>query len=121
MRKTDMQVREVRPSCVYNDLEFAGRDRFEFCHPTQPVQLEGAYPLSGTLPAKSLWSRNVPKSGEIRPTFQRAFFETTFVSSSPGGRSQPAPSLRGMSGPQKYPRYFRELAWRSRVSEAHFS
>jgi mono/diheme cytochrome c family protein len=34
-------------------------------------------------PAKSLWYENVPDSQRVRPTFQIAFFKTTFASSSP--------------------------------------
>ena len=34
-------------------------------------------------PAKSLCCQNVPKAQGVRPTFQTAFFKTTFASSSP--------------------------------------
>jgi hypothetical protein len=49
----------------------------------QPVRLAGACEHFGSSRARSLWSRNVPKSGEIYATFQRAFSKTTFASSNP--------------------------------------
>jgi hypothetical protein len=50
----------------------------------QPVRPAGAYHRPESSQAKSLWSPNVPKSGEICPTFQRAFCEMAFPGSSPG-------------------------------------
>ena len=41
--------------------------------------------------AKSLWSQNIPKAQGVRPTFQAAFFEMAFASSSP---TSPARQVR---------------------------
>src|SRR5262245_38606288 len=42
-----------------------------------------ACPYSRSCRVKSLWSRDVPETGEFVPTFQGAFFESTFASSNP--------------------------------------
>ncbi len=53
------------------------------------LQLEGVYHSYSTFFATSLWSRNVPKSGEIHPTFQRAFSKAAFACSSPPTPASP--------------------------------
>src|SRR5438132_13799744 len=50
-------------------------------HKASPA--EGGCPCFGSSYAKSLWSPNVPESGEIRPTFQKAFSKMTFAGSNP--------------------------------------
>ena len=60
-----------------------GRDRFASDW-WAPVQLLAASHNFRSGRGKSLWPRCVPKSGEICPTFQRAFSETSFPGSNPG-------------------------------------
>jgi hypothetical protein len=51
--------------------------------PTRPVQPKVHVGVLAAPTRKSLWSPNVSESGEIRPTFQRAFSEMTFAGSNP--------------------------------------
>jgi hypothetical protein len=70
------------------------RDRFVFWHPGQPVHLEGECAISRSQEVKSLRSRNVPKLGEIRPNYQRAFWDSPSPSSNPGNPARQCRLLR---------------------------
>src|SRR5258706_10126019 len=57
----------------------------------QAVQAAAACQSFRSSDAKSLWSLNVPKTGGIPPSFQRAFCKTSFSGSNPlePGESRP--------------------------------
>jgi hypothetical protein len=63
--------------------KFGTRDRFESYDSCTESSCKLQLTFRAFFSARNLWSRNVPKSGEIRPRFQKAFAEIPFVSSSP--------------------------------------